>query len=238
MKGEIMAKLIGLGVGPGDPELLTLKALRMIKEADVIAVPAKQVEDSVAYQIAKGAYPKINKKNCIALAMPMVKDKKALELAHNQAAQTVISYLEKQQTVVFLTLGDPTVYSTYSYLKYGVEKAGYKTEIVSGIPSFLAAAALMNESLVEWEESLHIIPATHEQFHEKNRKDTYVYLKAGKQLERLKEEWMQEGRAAYMVENCGMEAERLYQSVEEMPDEAGYFTLCVSKGKGKASYDI
>ena len=68
MKG----KLFGLGVGPGDPELLTVKALRLIKESDVIAVPGNDIKKSVAYQIVKGVYEELDEKNLFSIAMPTV----------------------------------------------------------------------------------------------------------------------------------------------------------------------
>ena len=78
MKG----KLYGIGVGPGDPELLTLKALRLIRENDVIAVPGNEIQKSVAYQIVKGAYDALDEKTLIPVAMPMTKDPAVLEQNH------------------------------------------------------------------------------------------------------------------------------------------------------------
>lgn len=71
-------KLYGVGVGPGDPELVTLKALRLTKEADILAFPGENPRESVAYKIMKGAYPEIDTKQMISLPMPMTKDKEQL----------------------------------------------------------------------------------------------------------------------------------------------------------------
>lgn len=137
MKG----KLFGLGVGPGDPELLTIKALRIIKESDVIAVPGNDIKGSVAYQIVKGVYEELDNKNLIPVAMPMTKDPKVLEENHKKAADNVERYLKEGKQVAFLTLGDPTVYSTYLYVHKRILERGYEAEIVSGITSFCAVAA-------------------------------------------------------------------------------------------------
>ena len=112
----MQGKLYGLGVGPGDPELLTLKALRLIRENEVIAVPGNDIYASVAYQIVKGVYDKLDSKHLIPVAMPMTKDKAVLEANHQKAAEDVENYLKQGKNVVFLTLGDPTVYSTYLYV--------------------------------------------------------------------------------------------------------------------------
>ena len=88
-------KLYGVGVGPGDPELLTLKALRYIKESHVIAVPGENPRDTVAYRIVEGAYPKLGEKEIIGLDMPMVKDETELDRAHDAAAETIEKLMDE-----------------------------------------------------------------------------------------------------------------------------------------------
>ena len=126
-------KLFGLGIGPGDPELLTLKAVRIIQESDVIAVPVKVKEESVAYQITKQAVKELDEKEIIAVHMPMTKDQEKLESSHNEGADQVEKYLKEGKNVAFLTLGDPTVYPTYLYIHKRIQDRGYEVEIVSGI---------------------------------------------------------------------------------------------------------
>ena len=87
-------KLFGLGVGPGDAELLTLKALRLIKESEVIAVPGNDTENSVAYQIAKSVYGGLDEKILLPVAMPMTKDAAVLEENHKKAADDVDVHLK------------------------------------------------------------------------------------------------------------------------------------------------
>ena len=102
--------LYGLGVGPGDPELLTLKAVRILKEADVIAVPDKGSGEKTALHIVE-AY--IQGKPLLPCATPMVRDQQVLDAAHHRIADSICALLEEGKTVAFITLGDPTVYSTY-----------------------------------------------------------------------------------------------------------------------------
>ena len=108
--------LFGTGIGPGDPELMTLKAVRLIWENDTIAVPGEKPEESIAYQIAVQAVPELAEKELVAIPMPMTKNAKELEENHRRGAEKIEELLDAGKNVVFLTLGDPTVYSTYLYV--------------------------------------------------------------------------------------------------------------------------
>ena len=225
MKGT----LFGVGVGPGDPELMTLKAVRMIRENEVIAVPGADVRETVAYKIAVQAVPELADKELLPIYMPMTHDAEELELNHAKGAKTLESYLDQGKNIVFLTLGDPCVYSTFSYLQHRVEAAGYHTELVSGITSFCAAAARLNISLSEWNEQLHIIPAVHRLDNELTESGNYILMKSGKKMNQVKEILSRSGKDVLMVENCGMPNEHIYHSVEEIPDDAGYYSLIIAK---------
>ena len=228
----MQGKLYGVGVGPGDPELLTLKALRLIKENEIIAVPGKDILASVAYQIVKGAYEDLDKKTLIPVAMPMTKDPQVLKANHDKAADQVEDYLREGKNVVFLTLGDTTVYSTYLYVHKRILERGYGAEIVSGITSFCAVAARLNMGLVEADQPLHVIPATYKaQEMEEILKlpGTKVLMKTGKKMKQVKESIEKSGQKAVMIENCGMPSEKIYRSVEEIPEDSGYYSLIIVK---------
>ena len=225
-------KLYGVGVGPGDPELLTLKALRLIKENEVIAVPGKEIQASVAYQIVKGAYEELDEKTLIPVAMPMTKDPQVLKANHDKAADQVESYLKEEKNVVFLTLGDTTVYSTYLYVHKRILERGYEAEIVSGITSFCAVAARLNMGLVEADQPLHVIPATYkaqEMDEILELPGTKVLMKTGKKMKQVKESIEKSGQKAVMIENCGMPSEKIYRSAEEIPEDSGYYSLIIVK---------
>lgn len=228
MKG----KLYGIGVGPGDPELLTLKALRVIKEADVIAVPGEKPTETVAYKIVEGAYPELADKTLLPVHMPMTKDPELLERHHQEGTSLIQKELEEGRTVAFLTLGDPTVYSTYIYVHKRIKEMGYETEIISGITSFCAVAAKLNTGLVEKADMLHIIPASYQIEDALKLPGTKVFMKAGKKLKTVKEEILVSGEQGMMVENCGMPDEKIYTKLEDIPDTAGYYSLIIV-GKGE-----
>ena len=228
----MQGKLYGVGVGPGDPELLTLKALRLIKENEVIAVPGKDIQASVAYQIVKGAYEELDEKTLIPVAMPMTKDPQVLKANHDKAADQVESYLKEGKNVVFLTLGDTTVYSTYLYVHKRILERGYEAEIVSGITSFCAVAARLNMGLVEADQPLHVIPATYkaqEMDEILKLPATKVLMKTGKKMKQVKESIEKSGQKAVMIENCGMPSEKIYRSSEEIPEDSGYYSLIIVK---------
>lgn len=222
-------KLYGIGVGPGDGELLTLKAARLIKECDVIAIPADNKDNCTAYLIGVQAVPELAYKKILPVIMPMTKDKEVLNLSHEKGAADIIELLEDEKKVGFLTLGDPTVYSTYMYIHNRVKLRGYETEIINGIPSFCAVAATLGISLAENKEQLHIFPASYELTDAFALQGTKIFMKMGKKLSEVKSKIKDAGINAYMVENCGMENEKIYQNIEEFPEDAGYYSLIIIK---------
>lgn len=219
----------GVGVGPGDPELMTLKAVRLIRENRVIAVPGGNAAGSAAYRIAAAAVPELAEKEVVGVPMPMTRDRAALETAHRRGAALLEEYLGRGENVVFLTLGDPAVYSTFSYLQHILERDGWRVELVSGVPSFCAAAARLNRPLAEWDEPLHILPAAHRAEEMTALSGTYVLMKSASRMAEVKELLRRSGREADAVENCGMDGERICRGVDEIPDDAGYFTLIVAR---------
>ncbi len=221
--------LYGVGVGPGDPELMTVKAIRMIRENEVIALPGENPKETTAYQIAVEAVPEIKDKELLAIYMPMVHDQKEQKKYHREGAEKIESCLDEGRNVVFLTLGDVTIYSTFTYIQQIVEADGYECELVNGIPSFCSAAAELGISIGLWKEQIHIYPAVHNLTGELSDQGTVILMKSGSQMHAVKELLKENGRDAMMVENCGMEDEKIYRHVDEIPDTAGYYSLIISK---------
>lgn len=225
-----MAVLYGIGVGPGDPEQMTLKAVRIINECDVIVVPTKDVLSSVAYNIAVGAVPNIVNKEIIGIPMPMTKDMDVLNKAHTEAALTIVDILDSGRSIAFLILGDPTIYSTFTYIQENIMCKGYKTELVNGVASFTYAASIINKALVERNETLHVIPATYGILDSLKLSGTKVFMKAGNRLEEIKREAKNlygTEREVYFIENCGMEGEQIIEGIDNIPDKAGYYSMVI-----------
>ncbi len=221
----------GVGVGPGDPEYMTLKAVRLIRENEIIAVPGKEAKESAAYQIAVQAVPELAEKVLVPIFMPMVNDRQLLREEHRKGAEILKKYLDQGKNVVYITLGDPTVYCTFSYLQHFLEAEGYPVELVSGIPSFCAAAARLNLPLTEWDEPLHVLPAVHKSEDGLAQAGSYVLMKSASHMKEVKDMLRRSGRAVQAVMNCGMPGERICRDVEEIPDDAGYFSLIIAKEK-------
>ena len=221
--------LYGLGVGPGDPELLTLKAVRILREADVIAVPDKGSGEKTAFRIVQEY---VADKTILTCVTPMVRDQAVLDAAHDQIAADICALLEDGKNVAFITLGDPTVYATYMYIHRRVLSRGYETVLVPGVPSFCAVATRLNTSLCEQSQRLLIVPASHKDMEDCLNVDAnLVFMKAGREIGALKEKLAEHGllEHASLVANCGMEGEQVWEHFADMPENTGYFSVVLVK---------
>ena len=219
----------GVGVGPGDPKLMTLRAIELIRENDVIAVPGKEPKESVAYKIAAAVVPEIADKELVPVYMPMIKDRALIDEEHKKGAALLKKYLDQGKNVVYITLGDPTIYCTFSYLQHYLEADGYPVKLVPGISSITAAAARLNLPLTEWDEPLHVLPAVHKTDAVMDLPGTYVLMKSASHMKDVKETLRMSGKDVQAVIDCGMPTEQVYRSLEEIPDDAGYFALVIAK---------
>lgn len=227
-------KLYGVGVGPGDPELITRKAERILRAADVVAVPDKGSGEKTALNIVKDL---VEGKELLSCGAPMTRDPAVLEAAYARNADAVCALLDQGKTVAFITLGDPTVYSTYIYTHRLVRARGYEAELVPGVPSFCAVAARLGVPLCEGSERLLIVPASHKEVDDCLTVDAnLVFMKAGREIGALKEKLAGAGLLdrASMVANCGMEGERVYPRFADLEENSGYFSVVLVKEGGEA----
>lgn len=231
-------KFYGIGVGPGDPELLTLKAKRILEEIDVLLVPkSKKEKRSLALSIVNSA---INRQwDCVELILPMTKETDQLEKHWEQAAYQVIEVIKAGKNAAFITLGDPTLYSTFTYLLKYVKQLAPEAavEIVPGISAVNSISAWIQQPLAEGEESLVIVPALKEtatletlieQF------DNIALLKAGNQVVKITEILSRQGhsRQAVLASRCGFEDGFYTNDLSSLSDKSlNYLSTVIIKKK-------
>ncbi len=228
-------KLYGIGVGPGDPELLTLKAVRVIQEADVIFAASSSKNDySLAVEIAKPHIAKFA--NIIVLSFPMTSDKKITQKAWDKNARQIADVLKQGLHTAFLTLGDPLTYSTFGYIlkSLNIVMPFADIETIPGITSFHAASARLNRTLVEAEESLLITSGAYggEQLRSCPRNvQNIVMMKAYKNIgdinTALKDTGFRENSVA--ISRCGRKGEEIIDNIDMLEArEPDYWTLILA----------
>ncbi len=221
--------LYGVGTGPGDPELLTIKALNVIRQADIIAIPTEEEEKCLSWRTVRSAYPSVADKQLLKLPFLMTKDSELLKLQHEKNAREVQAYLDRGKDVVFLTIGDPSIYSTYGYLHQILTQRGYTAKMISGIPSFCAAAASLGEILCEKDETLEILPASYPLKDALFSPGTKILMKPKSGFQSVHDALKESGRTASMVQNCSLSDERIFQKIEYFPENPGYFSIILSR---------
>lgn len=227
MKGE----LYGVGVGPGDPELMTLKAVRIINQCRYIAVPYSKSGRQVALDICKDY---LKDKVIIHVTTPMTYDSMEKELNYCEETKKLFDILDKGHDVVFVTLGDPTVYSTYTYIEKIAKKSDYKTHWVAGVTSFCAAAAALGIPLCEKDQPLTIIPGSYRDVDDHNMfSGGVVFMKSGKKTKELVDDLNTHKKNidCVLVENVGMNNERITKDLGRLPEDIGYFSMLIYKEK-------
>ncbi|NPA61929.1 MAG: precorrin-2 C(20)-methyltransferase [Methanococci archaeon] len=176
----LVKKVYGVGVGVGDENLITLKALEVLKKVDKIFIPiSKKGKRSIAYEIIKNH---IDGKDVEELLFPMIKDKEKLKNYWETAVNKVIN--EKGEVAV-ITIGDPTLYSTFSYLWKILKEKNIDVEIVNGISSIFASASALGIPLVEGDEKLCILPQGKDIEKYINEFDTIIIMKTKNLKEKL-----------------------------------------------------
>ena len=227
---KMKGKLYGIGTGPGDPELLTLKAVNTIKKCDVIAVPKTGNGEKTAFGIIESY---LEGKELLECRFYMERDVEKRKEARQTAAASIMKLLDAGKNVGFVTLGDPTTYSTYAYVHDIIVGEGFDTEIIPGITSYAAAAAALGIALCTGEETLTIIGRSNDIDELLDAEGNKVIMKSGenlmKVLKKLKERGY--GDKTKIVSGATMDGQRLYDSIEEYEQspETGYFTLAIVK---------
>ncbi|EOS66754.1 precorrin-2 C(20)-methyltransferase [Oscillibacter sp. 1-3] len=221
----------GVGVGPGDPELLTTKALRTLERCSVIAAPRTKSGEMLALDIVRQAMP-LEGKTILPLEFTMSRDPAVLRASRLRASETIAARLSAGQDVAMLNLGDVSIYATFGYLMDMLTGEGYKAVMVPGVPSFCAVAARLGASLTTVSSPLHILPGGSSSLAEQlDLPGTKVLMKSGRQLPQAAEVLRQKGllEKAAMVRDCGLPTEQVCRDLTRLPEETGYFATVIVK---------
>ena len=223
-------KLIGIGVGPGDTELLTLKAAKVLKSVPVVFSPKSSKEkESIALSIVKPILEERKDYKRLMLVepiFPMIEDKKELEKIWTSASEMIAQYLDSGRDVAFITLGDTSIFSTYSYVQKKLVDR-YEIETIPGITSFTACAAARNKALVEQNDILTIVPKIDDRLEEVfEYSDSIVLMKASRNTSKLESTIEEKNRPKeiYSVQNCTRENEKI---IEGFSNEKPYLTTTI-----------
>lgn len=190
-------KLFCVGCGPGDPELLTVRAVNLIKNAEVIFAPtAREGKPSIALSVVE-QYINMPTKT-VSLVFPMVKDRESLRDYWKRNADEIAGAVRSGKKVVYLTVGDPALYSTWIYIHRELKKSygDIEVEIVPGVASMFAIAARAKISLAEGDETVAVVPACYNMERVKktaNACDTVIFLKDGRYFDSVIEMLAQAG---------------------------------------------
>src|ERR671925_728031 len=237
-------KLFCVGCGPGDPELLTVRAVNLIKNAEVIFAPtAREGKPSIALSVVEQYINRPTK--TVSLVFPMVKDRESLRDYWKRNANQIAHAVRSGKKVVYLTVGDPALYSTWIYIHRELEQyhKDIEIDIVPGIASFFAFAAEAKISLVEGDETLAIVPACYDMDRVRrtsNVCDTVIFLKDGRYFENvikvLSEAGFEEDSMIAIAQDVAIEGEIMKMS--KLADLYGikrptekYFSIMVAKKK-------
>ncbi len=219
----------GIGVGPGDPELLTLKAVRLIDAADLVVYPSTFEKESTARAIAATHIRPEQRELAICLPMQQA-DRDSTEAIYRESAETIASALNRGANAVFLCLGDPLLYGSFVYL-YDILKAIHICEVVPGITSVSAASAASLSPLTRLNQTLLILPAFTSDAALSDalqQHDSVVIMKVGRQRHRIAGLITAAGRCtdAVYIEHATMQDQCIVPDISALPAGPGsYFSL-------------
>ena len=226
-------KFYGIGVGVGDKENITLKAVKRLGEVDVIILPeAKSGEGSTAFEIIKNYVKKDIEQ--VFLEFPMIKDVEARKVFRKNNADTINKLLSEGKNVAFLTIGDPMTYSTYTYVLEHISD-DVEVETIAGITSFNSIAARLNIPLMVGDEDLKIVSVSRKTdvHKEIENNENLVLMKISRDFERIKKAIIETGNKEniVIVSNCGKENEEIITDIENV-ESVHYFSTLILKKQG------
>ena len=218
-----------VSVGPGDPELLTRQACRVLEVCNVIAAPRTKAGRMLALDIAGGAVD-MRGKTILPLDFTMARDAAVREESYRTAAGAIEAELTAGRDVAMVNLGDVSVYATAYYILERVRSDGFEVVMCPGVTSFCAVAARLGRSLTRMEEPLHILPGSMDMDSALTLEGTKVLMKSGRAIRETVDALERHGLAARagMVADCGLETEQVYTDLRQLPEEISYFATIVA----------
>ena len=218
-----------VSVGPGDPELLTRQACRVLEVCDVIAAPRTKAGRMLALDIAGGVV-NMRGKTVLPLDFTMAHDAAVREESYRTAAGAIEAELTTGRDVAMVNLGDVSVYATAYYILERIRSDGFETVMCPGVTSFCAVAARLGRSLTRMDEPLHILPGSTDLNNALALPGTKVVMKSGKAIHETAEALKRHGLLANagMVADCGLETEQVYTDLRQLPEEISYFATIVA----------
>lgn len=218
-----MGILYGIGVGPGDKELVTIKAVRAIENSDVVVAPAaKEGGTSIALETVRDYIREGTE--VFVKHFPMGKVNKEEKV--DEAYRFIEEKLEEGKRVSFLTIGDPMVYSTYIHLLKRMQEKKFKVETVPGITSFCAAASIVERTIVIGENKLVVMPAT--MVDEIKDEKFVVIMKVYKEEENVINKLEEKGFDYIYVSRAGREGQLVLNKREEILNNRDYMSLILA----------
>ncbi|MGG7177023.1 cobalt-factor II C(20)-methyltransferase [Clostridium paraputrificum] len=218
-----MVTLYGIGVGPGDSELLTVKAVRAIENCDLVVAPsAIDGGDSIALDTAREY---IREGTEVVIKHFPMGTKDRIEKV-KEAYDYIEEKLREGKNVAFLTIGDPYVYSTYIHLLKHMEEMGFHVETIPGITSFCAAASIVNRTLVVGNEPMLVLPASRVK---DIRDEKYlVIMKVYKHEEMVINTLEEKGFDYVYVSRAGREGQLILDNKEDILKARDYMSLILA----------
>ncbi|MCV0373812.1 MAG: precorrin-2 C(20)-methyltransferase [Nitrosarchaeum sp.] len=238
-----MPELIGIGVGPGDPDLLTVKAVKAIQSTDVIMCPAsKEDRPSIALSVVNSLIDKSKNQEIVKLVFPMTKDKDVLSETWKKNAKIMAEKVLSGKNVVYLTVGDPFLYSTWIYMHRDISEnhPEIKISVIPGIVSMFTFASKVGVSIAEGAEKVSIIPSCYDLSSVKEiakNSESMIFLKDGRYFDQviqvLKEAGFPDNSIFAIGQDLGTENEIIRKmTLGEVNDDTlttKYFSILVVK---------
>lgn len=220
-----------VGVGPGDPELLTLQAANILKRCPVIAAPQTKSGQMLALDIARSALD-LREKEILPLSFTMSREPALREESYQTAARQIEAFLQKGLDVAMVNLGAVSIFATAYYILERIREDGFRTVMAPGVTSFSAVAARLGCSLTQIDAPLHIIPASADLDRALQLPGTKVLMKSGSAIHETVQALERAGlldRAA-LVADCGLPTEQVYRDLRELPENLSYFATIIVQG--------